>query len=148
MLKIQQEIANSKARAEVYHQLDAKFFDGRSQLSHDKIDLAQICQSRKLAQSSFTTTSNTLQKDDDAIHGIGNGRGCMRIQCAKGQQHANNRRRYNIGIAGMMCQLVNQQSPEIGIDVFGGNSVEFHYFMALFGEAAEKKIEDQHRKLT
>lgn len=47
-----------------------------------------------------------------------------------------------------MCKLVNQQSPEIGIDVFGGNSVEFHYFMALFGEAAEKKIEDQHRKLT
>lgn len=40
------------------------------------------------------------------------------------------------------------ESTEIGMDVFGGNSVEFHYFMALFGEAAEKKIEDQHRKLT
>ena len=72
----------------------------------------------------------------------------MRIQCAKGQQHANNLRRYDISIAGMMCKLVNQQSPEIGMVVFGGNSVEFHYFMALFGEAAEKKIEDQHRKLT
>ena len=40
------------------------------------------------------------------------------------------------------------ESTISGIDVFGGNSVEFHYFMALFGEAAEKKIEDQHRKLT
>ena len=43
----------------------------------------------------------------------------------------------------MMCKLVNQQSaPEIDIDVFGGNPLEFHYFMAVFDEAVEKKIED------
>ena len=46
-------------------------------------------------------------------------------------------------------KLVNQQSaPERDIDVFGGNPLEFHYFMAVFDEAVEKKIEDPCGKLT
>ena len=45
--------------------------------------------------------------------------------------------------------LVNQQSaPEIDIDVLRGNPLEFHYFMAVFDEAVEKKIEDVRGKLT
>ena len=40
MLKIQQEIAKSKARTEVYGQHDTKSVDDRSQLSYD---LAQRC---------------------------------------------------------------------------------------------------------
>ena len=32
--------------------------------------------------------------------------------------------------------------------MFGGNPLEFHYFMAVFHEAVEKKIEDLHGKLT
>ena len=43
MLKIQQEIAKSNARAEVYGKHDTKSIDGRSQLSDDKVDLAQRC---------------------------------------------------------------------------------------------------------
>ena len=68
----------------------------------------------------------------------------MRTQCLKGQQHANNLRRNNdVNVPEMMCKLVNEQSvPEIDIDVFGGNPLEFHYFMAVFHEAVEKKIED------
>ena len=52
-------------------------------------------------------------------------------------------------VAEMMCKLVNQQSaPEIDTDVFDGNPLEFHYFMAVFDEAVEKKIEDPCGKLT
>ena len=40
MLKIQQEIAKSKARAKVYDQHDTKFVDDESQLSDEKVDLA------------------------------------------------------------------------------------------------------------
>ena len=74
----------------------------------------------------------------------------MRTHCVKGQEHAKNLRRNNdVNVAEMACKLVNQQSaPEIDIDVFGGNPLEFHYFMAVFDEAVEKKIEDSHGKLT
>ena len=152
MLQIQQEIAKSKARAEVYGQHDTKpVDDDRSQFPDDKIDLAQRCQSRNIAQSSLNFhRSNALQKENDAICDIVHGRGHMRTHCVKGQQHANNlRRNKDVNDAEMMCKLVNQQSaPEIDIDVFGGNPLEFHYFMAVFDEVVEKKIEDPCGKLT
>ena len=91
-----------------------------------------------------------MQKDNDAICDTVHDRGHIRTHCVKGQQHANNLRRNNdANVAEMMCKLVNQQSaPEIDIDVFGGNPLEFHYFMAVCDEAVEKKIEDPHGKLT
>ena len=79
MLKIQQEIAKSKARAEVYGQHDTKSVDDRSQLSDDKIDLAQRCQPRNIAQSSLNYhRSNALQKQNDAICDTVHDRGHMR----------------------------------------------------------------------
>ena len=41
-----------------------------------------------------------------------------------------------------------QSATEIDIDVFGGSPLEFHYFMAVFDEAVEKKIENPRGKLT
>ena len=144
MLKIQQDIAKSKARAEVYGKHDTKSIDGRNQLSDDKIDFAQRCQPRNIAEPSLPhCRSDASQKDNDAIYDIGHDRGHMRTECVKGQQHANNLRKNNdVNVAEMMCKLVNQHStPEIDIDAFGGNPLEFHYFMAVFGEAVKKKIE-------
>ena len=96
--------------------------------------------------------SNILQKDNDAIYEIGHDRGHMRTQCVKGPQHANNLRKNNdVNVAEMMCKLVNQQSaPEIDIDVFGGNPLEFNYFMAVFDGAVKKKnkLEGPCGKLT
>ena len=150
MLQMQQETAKSKTRAEFYGQHDTESVDDRSQLSDDKIDLAQRCQPRNIAQSSLNYhRSNALQKDSDAIYDIGHDRG-HRTQCVKGQQHANNLKRNNdVNAAEMICKLMNQQSaPEIDIDVFGGNSLEIHCSMAVFDEAVENKIEDPRGKLT
>ena len=80
VLKIQQEIAKSKGRVEVYGQHDTESVDNdRSQLSDDKIVLAQRCQSRSIAQSSLNYhRSNALQKENDAICDIVHDRGHMR----------------------------------------------------------------------
>ena len=52
-------------------------------------------------------------------------------------------------VAGMLCKMMKQQSaPEIDLDVFDGNPLNFHYFMALFREAVAKKIEDPRGRLT
>ena len=41
----------------------------------------------------------------------------------------------------MMCELVNEQSaPEIDIDVFGGNPLEFHYFKLSFMKLLKRKL--------
>ena len=49
----------------------------------------------------------------------------------------------------MMCKLLSQQAAsEVDIDMFDGDSMEFHYFMAVFHEAVEKKIDDARGRLT
>ena len=49
----------------------------------------------------------------------------------------------------MMCKLLIQQdAPEVDIDMFDGDPMEFHYFMAVFHEAVEKKINDARGRLT
>ena len=40
---------------------------------------------------------------------------------------------------GMMCKLSRQQAPpDAGIDIFGDDPVDYHYFIALFAEVLEK----------
>ena len=54
----------------------------------------------------------------------------------------------NEGVTGMMYKLLLQQSaPDIEIDVFDGNLLEFNYFTLLF-EEVESKIEDPRGRLT
>ena len=52
-------------------------------------------------------------------------------------------------VSDILCKMMKQQSaPEININVFDGNPLNFHYFMALFKEAVEKKIEYTRGRLT
>ena len=51
--------------------------------------------------------------------------------------------------ADMMYKLLLQQSaPDIETDMFDGNPLEFNYFMSLFEEVVESKIEDPRGRLT
>ena len=49
----------------------------------------------------------------------------------------------------MMCQLLKQQSaPDIDIDIFSSNLVDFNYFMAVFSEIVENKVDGRKEKST
>ena len=49
----------------------------------------------------------------------------------------------------MLCKLIQQQgAPEVEIDTFSRDPLEYHYFMELFKEIVEKKIEDPRGRLT
>ena len=42
-----------------------------------------------------------------------------------------------------LCKLLQQRAaPEVDIDCFEGNPLNYHYFMAFFFEVVETKIED------
>ena len=52
-------------------------------------------------------------------------------------------------VSQMLCKLIQQQgAPEVDIDTFSGNPLEYHYFMEVFKEVVEKKIEDSRGRLT
>ena len=49
----------------------------------------------------------------------------------------------------VLCQLLKQQAaPHVEIDNFDGNPLNYFYFMALFKEAVEKKVDDPKGWLT
>ena len=55
----------------------------------------------------------------------------------------------SVEVSKMLCQLLKQQeAPEVDIDVFSADPLEYHYFMEIFKEIVEKKIEDPRGRLT
>ena len=49
----------------------------------------------------------------------------------------------------MMSKLIRQQAaPDVDMDIFSGNHVDYHYFIAVFEEVVEKKIDDPQGRLT
>ena len=47
-----------------------------------------------------------------------------------------------------LCHLVKKQSaPDTELDVFAGNPLDFHYFIKLFHEVVEKRIDDPRGRL-
>ena len=52
-------------------------------------------------------------------------------------------------IAQIMSKLLRQQAaPEVDIVVFTGDPTEYHYFLTVFEEVVEKKIDDARGRLT
>ena len=48
----------------------------------------------------------------------------------------------------MMFNLqLHQSAPDVEIDTFKGDPLEYHYFMSVFTEAVEKKVSDAHSTL-
>ena len=48
-----------------------------------------------------------------------------------------------------LCTLLKQQgAPEVNLEPFDGNALNFHNFIAMFKEVVEKKIDDQRGRLT
>ena len=46
----------------------------------------------------------------------------------------------------MMCNLLlHQSAPDVGIDIFKEDTLEYHCFMPVFREAAEKKISESKK---
>ena len=49
----------------------------------------------------------------------------------------------------ILCKLLQQQAaPEVDIEYFDDNPWNYHYFMALFSEVVETKIDDPRGRLT
>ena len=47
-----------------------------------------------------------------------------------------------------MSKLIRQQAaPDVDIDIFSGDPVDYHYFIAVFEEVVEKKIDDPQGRL-
>ena len=64
------------------------------------------------------------------------------------ERYKNNSSRSTDNINKMICnQLLHPSAPDVEIDTFKGDPLEYHYFMSVFTESVEKKISDLHGRL-
>ena len=118
-LKVEEMVAKAKARAKIYEESDSE--DGNPFLQKEE------------ARSS---------KQTDIDHYFQRGSNQKLIQ----DEHLHPKK---TEIAEELCNVVKQQSaPDVDLDVFDRNLLEYHYFMTLFLELVEKTIEDPTGRLT
>ena len=69
---------------------------------------------------------------------------------SQSRNHELNKNYHSDGeVSNMFCKLIQQQdAPEVDIHTFSGNPLENHYFMEVFKEVVEKRIDDPRGRLT
>ena len=170
MFKIKQELAKTMAKLEVCnHQkvIKGPALNGKNPVPRLKFPNKKVkqYQSRTLAHEYRIKTDNFSDGHDDDDDDDDDDDGTSDIEdttlmmntgrkpnVSKKLEEKNERDKDEISVKGlreMLCKMMKQQSElEIALDVFGGNLLDFHYFMAVVREPVEKKIEDPHERLT
>ena len=143
-LKIKEELAKAKARLSAYHDIPV-----------DDIQIKQENAQQKWGNQKEVVSSARDQKhqqtriynEDQSKNAWDKFDQRMKEKEDKFYQKTSNKKMLGAqddSVNEMMCRLLKQQSaPEIEIDVFDGNPMEFHYFMAVFREVVEKREDDE-----
>ena len=148
-LKIKEELAKAKARLSGYHDVPVDYIQTKQENAQqrwenqkEKVSSARDQKHQQTKNYSEDQLQNAWDKSDQR----------MKEKEDKFYQKTSNKKMLGAqddSVNEMMCRLLKQQSaPEIEIDVFDGNPMEFHYFMAVFREVVEKRVDDERGKLT
>ena len=151
-LKVEVQYAKSKARVKVLEDLEGDNFN-RAISHNSKIDIAYNPVNNMNTESGMMPTRKGIvpkkfeehqnveahQASAMSFHDIKIGDECSNIKSMLRSAEP----------IVMLCKLLKVQSaPDVDMKRFDGNVLEYHYFMALFREVMESKIEDSRRRLT
>ena len=127
MLKIQQMVAKTRAKTKIFEEseVDNKF------LHHNK--------------QNFVASSQDIHRTSTGIS-----HHQRREPTTKHQWNVpNNMQSNGQDFTEILCKVVKHKSaPYVDFNAFGGSLLEYHYFMMLFHEIVEKRIDNPRGKLT
>ena len=151
IFQLQREVVRAKTRAQAYAGYtkdDETETDIMEAKIKDEVTLSRHQRSSKHSQPhscmKVTDVSQSNNKDDDRVkksmkqkNSDASKLQALKVDCAGSE------------MAQMMNKLFRQQAaPEVDIDVFTGDPTEYLYFLAVFEEVVEKKIDDARGRLT
>ena len=154
----EERLAKAQARIQAYNNIEFENGNEREQLqpkllkenwmSSIRIDDASRLAKTKIKQdrgSVITKGQNAQYRNDwdfqDKMDRVNLPNKTAKDELVYGRDQKN--------ITGMMCELLRQQAaPELDINMFDGNPMDFNYFMAVFKEVVENKVTDPRGRLT
>ena len=127
MLKIQQMVAKTRAKTKIFEEseVDNKF------LHHNK--------------QNFVASSQDIHRTSTGIS-----HHQRREPTTKHQWNVpNNMQSNGQDFTEILCKVVKHKSaPYVDFNAFGGSLLEYHYFMMMFHEIVEKRVDNPRGKLT
>ena len=151
-LKVEEQYAKSRARVKVSEDLEGD--NVNLAISHNaKIDIAcNPVNNRNIESGMMPTRKDIMPKKFEAhqnveahqapamfFYDIKIGDECSNIKAMLPSREPTD----------MLCKFLKVQSaPDVDMECFDGNVLEYHYFMALFREVIKSKIEDPRGRLT
>ena len=164
MLQIQREVARAKARARAYE--DYTHIQSRAS-TEDEAELDEVIEEKYINRRQRLTTATeeldnrscdqlaTCDKTREQKIKTVQRKPKVRIEDAEAtadKRSPTKTARKSEGnqedMVGMMSKLLRQQAAlDVDIDIFSGEPVDYHYFIAVFEEVVEKKIDDPRGRL-
>ena len=146
-LRIQEQIAKAEARDKVFEMMDQHSTKSESNLIKRKKPTIQLRAIEIDIWDDLLYQRHQQHLDNPSIQLLNEGRKISVDNESSYTPRRQDRRfgsqRSSIEVSGVLRQLLEQQSaPDVDIDVFDGNPLNFKYFMTLFREVVESKIED------
>ena len=144
-LREQEKLAKAKARSKVYEAMERKGPEvGKSETFKESKVETVIGQQEIILkhQVKSAVVDNNIQAPTGKIshHYEEDGRAKLKSTMK------NNRNTEEL--SQMMCNLLRHQSaPNVEIETFTGNPLDYHYFMPVFKEPVEYKIDDPDGRL-
>ena len=130
-LRMQEKLAKTRTRAKILENVEL----GEEKKS--QVEILGNCQSLYSKQiKKENSEASCSQQDSDYLNPVYQAEQ-EKVAFSSGKN-----------IVDALCHLVKQQTaPDIELDVFDGNPLDFHYFMTLFHEVVEKRIDDSRGRL-
>ena len=135
--KVNKEMAIAEARAKVYEE----HADAMSQRSSSS-DRSSILSHKEKSSSEMRTTPSAENMKFIATSGAEHAEPVSKT--LETTSHASS----SLSHLNDLCNLLKISSaPDVDMDYFSGDPLDYHYFMSLFEELVEKKIDDPFGKL-
>ena len=156
ILQIQGEVARAKAKARVYEdcnqmEINSEVDEVESKLYEEKVQQGWKYKDQRQEDLRVNVEDNKsdvkVVPEEKKSKSLAGGR--SKSIRSDGVEYGHLPDKTQPDMVAMMSKLLRQQvAPDVDIDSFTGNPVEYHYFIALFDEVVEKKIDDPWGKLT
>ena len=160
-LKVEEEVAKAKARMLVLEQQEDKGSQVPLQTTSRADDVNQMSNKPQENQQQQTHDGKLhQQQQQQQFEDDKNNRRLAEFEEIKRKLQKfedENKRKLKSQVPGkedtaatdVLCQILKQQAaPEVDMECFEGNPVNYHYFIALFKEVVENKIDDSRGRLT
>ena len=145
-IKREEEIEKTTARLEALEAHEEQSVNYSWQ--HTEVDRGELTRSYVCGHfGNDETTVNPMIEDHAEVHQERNGQ--RKIDTNKDKKvTVHNRVNQNLECNPFTELLYQMQAPDIEIDVFNGNPLEFMYFITSFEQVVESKIKDERGRLT